>query len=272
MTFLKKLAQSITRNDSLLCVGLDPDPARLPASAKSRPDPVLYFNQQIIDATADLVGAYKPNFAFYGALGASGWTILKNTLAHIPESIPVIIDAKVGDIGNTAEKYAEMFLDQLGADALTVNPYMGEDAVLPFLQREDRGVFLLCLTSNKGADDFEKQSLEDGPLYQRVARKAREWNTAGNCGLVVGATQPEAIQGIRALVPDMPFLIPGVGAQGGDLEAAVVGGQDRAGKGVLINASRAVLYASEGEDFAAAARQAAARIREDINRFRTGPG
>ena len=268
MSFRRKLGQATFRNDSLLCVGLDPDLSRLPASAGGRPDPLLYFNRQVIDATADLVCAYKPNFAFYGALGASGWAALEGTLAHIPESIPVILDAKVGDIGNTAEKYAEMFLDRLGADALTVNPYMGQDAVAPFLQRQDKGVFLLCLTSNSGAEDFERQLLCDGPLYRRVARKAADWNTAGNCGLVVGATQPETIREIRALVPDMPLLVPGVGAQGGDLEAAVVGGQDREGAGLIINASRAVLYASDGEDFAAAARQTASRLRDEINRFR----
>ena len=269
MKFLEKLTQAICQNDSLLCVGLDPDPDKLPASARATDHPVLYFNRQIIDATADLVCAYKPNFAFYGALGACGWTTLKATLDHIPPSIPVILDAKVGDIGSTAERYAAMFLDELGADALTVNPYMGQDAVAPFLQRREKGVFLLCLTSNKGADDFEKQHLEDGPLYQRVARKAREWNAAGNCGLVVGATQPEAILGIRALVPDMPLLIPGVGAQGGDLEAAVARGQDASGAGLLINASRAVLYASDGVDFGAAARQVAMELRQDINAHRS---
>ena len=268
MTFLEKLEKSITQNNSLLCVGLDPDPDKLPPHLANEDDPILSFTRQIIDATADLVAAYKPNFAFFGALGEGGWSTLKATLEHVPSSIPVIIDAKVGDIGNTAERYACMFFDELGADALTVNPYMGQDAVLPFLKHQDKGVFLLCLTSNKGADDFEKQRLDDGLLYERVARKAQEWSRAGNCGLVVGATQPEAIAGIRAIAPDMPFLVPGVGAQGGDLEAAVGHGQDASGRGMLINASRAVLYASDGEDFAGAARQVAWQLREDINRYR----
>ena len=269
MNFPEKLNKAVARNNSLLCIGLDPDPDKLPASARTRENPVLYFNRQIIDATADLVCAYKPNFAFFGSLGNAGWATLKATLEHIPASIPVILDAKVGDIGSTAEHYARMFLDELGADALTVNPYMGQDAVEPFLKRREKGIFLLCLTSNKGADDFEKQQLADGPLYQRVARKAREWSPAGNCGLVVGATQPEAIQGIRALVPDRPLLVPGVGAQGGDLEKAVASGQNACGGGILINASRAVLYAAADANFAAAARQVADQLRQQINACRT---
>ena len=272
MNFLEKLDKIVAQNDSLLCIGLDPDLDKLPASARNQANPILYFNRQIIDATADLVCAYKPNFAFFGSLGEAGWPTLKATLEHIPASIPVILDAKVGDIGSTAEHYARMFLDDLGADALTVNPYMGRDAVEPFLQRRDKGIFLLCLTSNKGADDFEKQNLKDGPLYQRVARKALEWSPAGNCGLVVGATQPEAIQGIRNLVPDRPLLIPGVGAQGGDLEAAVSSGQDACGGGVLINASRTVLYAADNADFAAAARQVADQLRREINSYRSRSG
>ena len=192
MTFVEKLRAAAAQNHSLLCVGLDPDPKFLPASVGDRDNPTLYFLQHLIDATADLVCAYKPNFAFFGALGERGWSTLKTTLDHIPPSIPVIIDAKVGDIGNTAEHYARMFFEILGADALTVNPYMGSDAVAPFLAYREKGVFLLCLTSNKGAADFEEQELADGPLYLRVARKACEWNSAGNCGLVVGATQPQA--------------------------------------------------------------------------------
>jgi orotidine-5'-phosphate decarboxylase len=272
LNFPNKLARAITQNDSLLCIGLDPDPDKLPASVGTQANPVLSFNTQIIDATADLVCAYKPNFAFFGLLGERGWSTLKATLDHIPETIPVILDAKVGDIGSTAEHYARMFLDELGVDALTVNPYMGQDAVAPFLERREKGVFLLCLTSNKGAEDFEKQNLEDGPLYLRVARKAREWSPAGNCGLVVGATQPEAIQGIRALVPDRPLLIPGVGAQGGDLKTAVSSGQDACGNGVLINASRSILYAGDGPDFAAAARRTAMELRREINACRTRSG
>ena len=268
MGFVEKLNGAIDQQDSLLCVGLDPDPAKLPECVRGKDNPVLYFVQQIVDATADLVCAFKPNFAFYGALGADAWPTLKALLEHIPPTIPVILDAKVGDIGSTAERYAQMFFGELAADALTVNPYMGRDAVEPFLAYGDKGIFLLCLTSNPGADDFEKQQLADGPLYRRVAVKVGQWNSAGNCGLVVGGTQTEEIAQIRALAPEMPFLMPGIGAQGGDVEAAVSSGQDQSGRGLVINTSRAVLYASSGDDFASAARSAAEDLRDQINRYR----
>jgi orotidine-5'-phosphate decarboxylase len=268
VTFQDKLRATAARNRSLLCVGLDPDQALLPACVRDRDNPTLHFLKQVIDATADLVCAYKPNFAFFGALGERGWPTLKATLEHIPPSVPVLLDAKVGDIGNTAEQYARMFFAVLGADALTVNPYMGHDAVAPFLAYPDKGVFLLCLTSNQGAEDFAQQQLADGPLYLRVARKAVEWNAAGNCGLVVGATQPGAFSQLRQLAPDLPFLVPGVGAQGGDLEAVVRSGADGRGGGLLVNASRAVLYASAGADFAEAARRAAQRLRQRIEACR----
>lgn len=268
MRFSEKLRTTADRNRSLLCVGLDPEPGKLPPCVQGKDNPILYFNQQIIDATSDLVCAYKPNYAFYGALGERGWATLTATLAHIPPSMPVILDAKVSDIGNTAEQYARMFFDVLGADALTVNPYMGVDAVAPYLARSEKGVFLLCLTSNPGAEDFETQRLADGPLYLRVAHRAREWSAARNCGLVVGATRPAAFAELRALVPDMWFLVPGVGAQGGDLEAVVRQGRDAAGAGLVINVSRTVLYASSGDDFAPAARRVAAQLRESIERCR----
>ena len=266
--FVDKLAAAVAQNDSLLCVGLDPTPDRLPQAVRSERDPILSFNRAIIDATADLVCAYKPNYAFYGALGRVGWDTLRATLDYIPSHVPAIIDAKVGDIGSTAERYAHMFFKELGADALTVNPYMGRDAVAPFLEDADRAIFLVCLTSNPGADDFEKQRVGGDQLFELVARKAVDWNVQGNCGLVVGATQPEAIAGLRSLVPDQPFLIPGVGAQGGDLRAAVCGGQCADGTGVLINASRAITYASPNPDFAEAARAAASQLRTDINSCR----
>lgn len=270
MTFRDKLDQAIDRHQSLLCVGLDPDPAKIPASLAKEANPVLTFNREIIAATADQACAFKPNFAFFGSLGPAGWPTLEQTLAAIPAHVPVILDAKVGDIGNTAEHYARMFLDRLGADALTVNPYMGRDAVLPFLARQDRGVFLLCLTSNPGAADFETEVLAGGGerLYERVARQAAAWNTHGNCGLVVGATRPDAMAELRQLAGDMPFLIPGVGAQGGDLRAAVEGGRDRAGRGAIVNVSRGVMYAGQGADFADAARRAAEAMRQEINQYR----
>ena len=269
MNFRTKLDQAIGQNDSLLCVGLDPDLKKLPPHLHGAADPILAFVRQIVEATADLVCAYKPNFAFFGALGERGWPTLKAVRECIPAAIPVIVDAKVGDIGNTAEQYARMFLDELDADALTVNPYMGEDAVAPFARRRDKGVFLLCLTSNQGADDFQTQTLADnGPLYERVARKALAWNAAGNLGLVVGATRPESFGRLRGIAGDLPFLVPGVGAQGGDLQTTVQQARDAQGRGLLINASRAVLYASAERDFADAARQAALDLRDQINRCR----
>jgi len=267
-TFRERLSRAVDRSGSLLCVGLDPDLARLPAHLGDDPGAVLEFNRGIIAATADLVAAYKPNFAFYGALGPWGWDTLHRTLESIPDSVPVILDAKVGDIGNTAEHYARMYFDRLGADALTVNPYMGWDAVAPFAARTDRGTFLLCLTSNPGSADFQQQQIGPTPLYEVVVSRARRWNAAGNLGLVVGATQPDSIGRIRSLAPDLPFLIPGVGAQGGDLEAAVTQGLDARGGGVLINASRAVLYAGSGDDFADAARAAAEDLCARIDRCR----
>ncbi len=268
LSFTEKWNQAIYRNDSLVCVGLDTDPAQLPASVRAKADPVLYFNQQIIDATCDLVCCYKPNFAFYNALGASGFAILKRTLNHIPADIPVLIDAKVGDIGNVAAQYARTFYALLGADALTVVPYMGADCVAPFTTYQDRTTFLVCLTSNPGADDFEKQHMGDRPLYERVTAKAHEWNAANNIGLVAGATQSAPLARLRCLAPDMPLLIPGVGAQGGSIELAVKNGCDAHGAGILINSSRGILYASQDSDFAAAARQATLTLRDAINAHR----
>ena len=268
LSFTEKWKQAIRRNNSLVCVGLDTDPAQLPASVRAKANPVLYFNQQIIDATCDLVCCYKPNFAFYSALGADGFATLKRTLDHIPEDIPVLIDAKVGDMGNTAEQYARAFYEVLGCDALTVTPYLGHDCVAPFTAYQDHTTFLVCLTSNPGADDFQKDHLGDRPLYEQVVAKAHEWNAADNIGLVVGATQPAGLARIRSLAPDMPLLIPGIGAQSGDTAAAVKNGCDARGAGVLINSSRGVLYASQDSDFAAAARQATLTLRDAINAHR----
>ncbi len=271
-TFRQRLNRATARNESLVCVGLDPDPERLPAAVRGELDPVLAFNQALIEATADLACAYKPNFAFYGALGESGWATLAATIESTPEHVPVIVDAKVGDIGSTAEMYARMLFDQLGADAVTVNPLMGEDAVAPFLHRREKGVFLLCLTSNDGAEDIEKQQLQSGvPLYEHVAAKAVEWNANGNVGLVVGATQPDSLRAIRRIAPDLPILMPGVGAQGGEVEVAIGLGQDAAGAGLVVNASRSICYAGSGPDFAAAARRATLELRDQINQHRRRP-
>jgi orotidine-5'-phosphate decarboxylase len=250
-------------NRSLLCVGLDPDPAKMPVKD------VFEFNKAIIDATADLVCAYKPNLAFYEALGVRGLQALKKTVAYIPGNIPVIGDAKRGDIGNTAIANARALFDYYKFDAVTLNPYLGYDSVEPFLDYEDKGVFVVCRTSNSSASEF--QDLVDNfgmKFYQSVALRAGDWNTAGNIGLVVGATYPEELREIRKLCPDMPLLIPGIGAQGGDLELSVRYGVDANKERAVIVAARQVIYASRGADYARVARQAARELRDTINRYR----
>lgn len=267
MKFIDKLVAASRRNKSLLCVGLDPDPALMPKMSLQE------FNKAIVDATADLVCAYKPNLAFYEAQGATGWSILERTIEYIPKDIPVIADAKRGDIGNTAKAYARGIFEELGAGAVTVNPYLGFDSIEPFLDYKDKGVFILCRTSNKGAADFQSlKVVSDGEellLYQVVAQKANEWNKTGNVGLVVGATYPEELKLFREAYSDMPFLIPGVGAQGGDLKPVMSYGLDKKGGGVIINSSRQILYASRDEDFAKAARAAALKLRDEINSYRS---
>ena len=266
MTFLAKLRAATARNRSLLCVGLDPQPDRLPL-----PD-LLAFTRAIIDATADLVCAYKPNAAFFEALGLDGWRALRDTIAAVPDGIPVILDAKRGDIAHSAAAYATACFDFLGADAVTVNPYLGADGVLPFLARPDRAAFVLCRTSNPGAADLQELLVNGEPLYLRVADLVQRWAVPhGNAGLVVGATDPAALAAVRARCPALPILLPGVGAQGGDLEAAVQAGLDADGAGLLVNASRSILYASAGADFAAAARAEAQRLRDAINSVRFPP-
>lgn len=263
MSFREKLAGAVQANHSLLCVGLDPDPERIPR------DSIASYLCDVIDATRDLVCAYKPNLAFYEQLGEAGYAALRVVLKHIPESVPTIADAKRGDVNHTAAAYARAIFDELGFDAATVNPYLGGDSVTPFVGRADKGVLIVCRTSNAGARDFQDLSVEDAsgrrPLYEAVAERAREWNTRGNIGLVTGATYPAEIARLRALCPDMPFLLPGVGAQAGDLEAAVSAGLDTGGAGIIVNASRAVLYPSGAADLAQAARREAAALRDAIN-------
>lgn len=266
MTFREKLARAVQTNHSLLCVGLDPDPTRIAG------DRVAPFLSAIVEATSDLVCAYKPNLAFYEQMGAEGYAALRAVLQAIPDHIPVIGDAKRGDIANTARAYARALFDELGFDAVTVNPYLGGDAVAPFIERADRGVFIVCRTSNPGARDLQDLPVagEEGPipLYQRVAQLARSWNSGGNVGLVVGATYPDDMRDLRRLCPDMLFLVPGIGSQEGELERAVAAGLDEDGAGIVINASRAVLYASTGDDFAQAARRAAQTLRDAIEEHR----
>jgi orotidine-5'-phosphate decarboxylase len=262
MKFIDKLLNASRKNKSWLCIGLDPDPELMPEVD------VLQFNKAIIEATSDLVCAYKPNLAFYEALGTQGLTILEKTVKHVPADIPVIGDAKRGDIGNTARAYARALFSILGFDAATVNPYVGFDSVEPFIDYRDRGVFILCRTSNKGATDFQDLRIDGLPLYEVVAQKAKEWDIHGNIGLVVGATYPEELRKIRSICPEMPLLIPGVGAQGGDLASAVGYGVGARGEKAIINVARQILYASKEKDFAQAARNAAEKIRNQINDYR----
>jgi len=268
--FTEKLTNARRRNKSLLCVGLDPDPEQLPDKVG-----VYQFNEAIIDATADLVCAYKLNLAFYEALNDEGLDALKRTIKHIPDDIPVIGDAKRGDIANTAKAYARAVFANLGCDATTVNPYMGFDSVEPFIEYADKGIFILCRTSNAGALDFQSLRCETDngyrPLFEVVALKASQWNTHGNIGLVVGATYPEELRLLRQNYPDMPFLIPGIGAQGGELALATRYGVNSKGEKAIINSSRQIIYASRGKDFAQAARDAATSLRDQINYFLSTP-
>lgn len=270
MNFMEKLAKASRKNRSLLCVGLDPDPAMMPEGLS-----VFEFNKAIIDATADLVCAYKPNIAFYEALGNEGLEALEQTRNYVPGNIPVIIDAKRGDIGNVARAYARSLFDYYNFDAATVNPYLGFDALEPFIQYRDRGIFILCRTSNKGAVDFQSLSFEadGGPkmLFEIVAEKVNEWNIYGNLGLVVGATYPRELRLIRQRYPEMPLLIPGVGAQGGELAQVVSYGADAGRQRTIINSSRQILYASKGKDFAKAAGHAAKELRDKINDYLENP-
>ena len=269
MNFIEKLTKVSRKNKSLLCIGLDPDQGRMPDKVS-----IFEFNKAIIEATADLVCAYKLNLAFYEALGNEGLDALKQTVSYIPDEIPTIGDAKRGDIGNTARAYARSIFDNFNFDATTVNPYLGFDSVEPFIQYREKGVFILCRTSNAGAGDFQDLRTEiDGsfrPLFEIVAMKVSQWNKHGNLGLVVGATYPEELKLIRQSHPDIPLLIPGIGTQGGDLASAIRYGVDSQGEKAIINSSRQIIYASPGKDFAQAARRAATELRDQINHHRSG--
>src|SRR5262245_47360521 len=266
MPFLDRLLDAGRRNQSLLCVGLDPDPQRIPAALQAAPDPVYAFCAAIVEATADLVCAFKPNIAFFEALGPSGIETLRQLIATMPRDVPVILDAKRGDVGSTAAAYATAIFDQLGADAVTLSPYLGGDALAPFLAYSDRGCFILCKTSNPGSADIQDLTLTSGArIYEEVAQRTRdEWTANGNAGLVVGATYPEVLRRIRELCPDLPLLVPGVGAQGGELAAAARAAVDAHSERAIVNVSRSILYAAGG-DFAEAARQEALRLRSEIN-------
>lgn len=260
----QQLTDQIRQKQSYLCVGLDADYSRLPKHLLEEKDPVFAFNKQIIDATQDLCVAYKPNLAFYEARGAAGWESLRKTLAYIPDTHFTIADAKRGDIGNTSRLYAQAFFGELGFDAVTVAPYMGVDSVQPFLEFEGKWVILLALTSNKGSQDFQLNRQEDGqPLYEKVMRRAQTWGQPGNLMFVVGATHPEKFAEIRAIAPEHFLLVPGIGAQGGDLAAVTKHGAN-ADVGLLVNSSRGIIFASDSEDFAEAARRSALSVQQQM--------
>jgi orotidine-5'-phosphate decarboxylase len=265
--FVEKLTAAQTESGSLVCVGLDSDLAKIPEHLKGSTDPVSAFNREIIAATKDICCAYKPNLAFYEALGSAGYETLKRTLREIPDKVPVILDAKRGDIGNTARKYAESLFDDLDGDAVTLSPYLGFDSIAPFIAYKDRFAFVLAVTSNKSAEDFQYLDCNGEPLYLRVVDKVKSWNRDGNLGLVVGAPKPDQIEEIRHVAPELPFLIPGIGAQGGDLEKAVSYGTADGGI-VTINVSRSVIFASTGRDFADKAAQALADFNSQVARVR----
>jgi orotidine-5'-phosphate decarboxylase len=266
MTFRDKVENAWRSTNSLLCVGLDPEPALLPDGFGS--DDVARFNIAIIEATSDLVCAYKPNAAFYEGLGPErGYAALRQTLAAIPPHIVTIFDAKRGDVEHTARAYVRAAFDDLGFDCATVNAYLGRDSVEPWIEDPDHGAIIVTRTSNPGAPDLQDVEVADGarPVYEVVAERARSWDTYGNVCLVTGATYPQEMRRLRELCPDMAFLVPGIGAQAGALDEAVRAGLDRKGAGLFVSASRGVTYASRGADFAEAARREALRLRDEIN-------
>jgi orotidine-5'-phosphate decarboxylase len=277
-TFAARLREATERADRLVCVGLDPEVAKIPAHLRELGtcEAIVRFNAAIVEATKDLVCAYKPNLGFYVAYGAAGIEALAETRRTIPAEIPVILDCKVGDMDNTAARYARGYFDEWGFDAVTVNGYMGEDSLIPFLSYGDRGVLVLTKTSNPGSGDLQDVTVRDGgeerPVYLTMVERAVRWDRTypATVGLVVGATYPAQLADIRAIGPDLPILLPGVGAQAGDVAASVAAGADARGVGLLVSSSRSVIYAGSGEDFAERAREAASRLRDEVNAVRHG--
>jgi len=267
MTFIEKLNQAWESSDSLLCVGLDPNLSKMPKHITAQPNAIFEFCKEIIDATHDLVCAYKPQIAYFAGIGAEDQ--LQKVCDYIHQNyphLPIILDSKRGDIGSTAEMYAKEAFERFQADAVTINPYMGQDSAQPFLDFADKGVVLLCRTSNAGASDIQDLKVDGIPVYEKVASMiSQQWNQNNNCCIVVGATWPEQMSRLREITGDMPFLVPGVGAQGGDVQAIVKAGQTPDGRGLIINSSRAVLYADDGPEFAQAAREVALTTRDSIN-------
>jgi len=264
MNFFEKIEHIQNKNNSFLCIGLDIDLEKIPPHLHNCNDPIFEFNKSIIDATKDLVCAYKPNLAFYEQYGMKGLEALIKTIKYISSQIPIIADAKRGDIGTTSKAYAKAIFEELSCDATTVNPYLGHDSFVPFLSYKDKGIFILCLTSNEGAKDFQMPN----HLYLKVAQSIKEWNMNNNCGLVVGATYPEQLKEIRNIAGDLPFLVPGIGKQGGDVTATVGYGMNSKKRGLIINASRSVIYASNDKNFSECARKEALRLNDLINKVR----
>ena len=267
MSFTQRLRQIQKERNSFLCIGLDVDVDKIPPHLHSFENPALEFNRQIIEATHDLVCAYKPNLAFYEAMGERGITTLRETLKLIPKSVLTIGDGKRGDIGNTAERYAKSLFDDYGFDSVTVNPFMGFDSIEPFMIHPEKGVFILALTSNAGSKDFQRLRVGSKPLYEKIVRRAKKWNTKQNIGLVVGATHPKELQRVRKIVPEMPILIPGVGKQGGSVQSSLRYGCNKQGQLAVINVSRSIIYASSGKDFADAARREAKTLVEEMRKY-----
>lgn len=268
MSFFNQLEKTIDKNNSFLCIGLDVDLSKVPKEFLKKRDPVFQFNKEIISATCDFVCTYKPNIAFYESLGIYGLEALIRTIDFIhKKGIPVILDAKRGDVGHTSKAYAKAIFEVYKADATTINPYLGHDSIEPFISYRQKGIFILCLTSNIGFKDFQTYG-EGDPLYIQVAKNIMEWNYYKNMGLVVGATNPEEIKEIRRVADDLYFLIPGVGSQKGNLELSIKYGLNSEQRGIVINSSRSIIYASQGKDFAEAARQAAKNLRDTINNYR----
>ena len=267
ISFNDRMNMLISNKSSFLCIGLDPDLDKIPAHLKYEKNPLKTFTEGIIDATKDLVIAYKANLAFFECEGLNGLEALQNLCTLIPKDVILILDGKRGDIANTANKYVKAYFSELNADAITVNPYMGHDAIEPFIKDSRKGVFVLALTSNPGSNDFQNLQIDKESLYQYVSRKVQQWNTNNNCGLVVGATDIEGFEIIRHTTPNLPILVPGIGAQGGSLEKVIQIGRDEAGTGMLINVGRDIIYNSNEKDYAEKARNKAQYYINEITRL-----
>jgi len=270
MNFKEKLEKIVDKNDSLLCVGLDIDRKKMPNFLfESEKNPFYVFNKDIIDHTKDLVCSYKINMAFYETLGIEGYKLLEKTIKYVPKEIPIIIDGKRNDIGNTAQKYAEAMFKTLKADATTVNPYLGIDGIQPFLEYKNKCTFILCRTSNPSAKDIQDLKTNGKPLYQHIANKIKEWNTKENCGAIAGATYPDELKTIREILgEDIPILIPGIGKQGGNIEKTVKYGTNQQGEMAIINSSRSIIFAGSDEKYIEKIRETAEKLKNEINKYR----